>query len=127
MKTHSRLLAALELLLVFPAALFMTSLFARSIQPVQYEPAHTAQLVVDWYAARPHLGLWVLLGALPMAVLAIGLVTLAREWHRDDELREATHKVLALVRTHVSALLIAGATTAAFCILAVVALHVITD
>jgi hypothetical protein len=127
MKTIPRFLAALELLLVFPAVLFMASLFARDIQPIQYEPARSAQLIVDWYAARPHIGLWILLIALPLAVLSIGLAALLREWRRDEELREATLKVLALIRSHASALLIAGATTAAGCILAVVALHVLTD
>ena len=67
MKTIHRSVAALELLLVFPAVLFMTALFARNVQPPQYEPAHTAQQIVDWYAARPHIGLWVLLIALPLA------------------------------------------------------------
>jgi len=127
MKTAPRFLAALELLLVLPAVVFMTSLFARNIQPVQYEPAHSAQLIVDWFAASPHVGLWILLIALPTAVLGIGLATLARAWRRDEELRDATLKTLVLVRSHASALLIAGATAAAGCILAIVALHVITD
>lgn len=127
MKTLPRFLAALELLLVFPAVLFMTSLFARSIQPVQYQPAHAAQAIVDWYAASPHLGLWVLLCALPMAVLLIGLFSLVREWQRNEDLRDDAWKIVGLVRSHASALLIAGATATAGCVLAVVALHVITD
>ena len=78
MKTILRSVAVLELLFVFPAVLFMTALFARSIQPLQYEPAHAAQRIVDWYAVRPHVGLWVLLIALPLAVVAIGSATLMR-------------------------------------------------
>jgi hypothetical protein len=127
MKTFPRMLAALELLLVFPAVLFMTSLFVRNIQPVQYEPAHTAQLIVDWYGARIHIGLWLLLVTLPLAVLGIGMAALARQWRREEDLRRATREVLILVRGHAAALLIAGATIAAGCVLAVVALHVLTD
>jgi len=127
MNTTHRSLAALELLLVFPAVLFMAALFARNVQPLQYEPAHTAQRIVDWYAARPHLGLWVLLIALPLAVLTIGSLTLAREWRRNRELRDATYQTVALMHAHASSLLIAGATAAAGGILAIVALHVLTD
>ena len=127
MKTTHRSLAALELLLVFPAVLFMTALFARNVQPLQYEPAHTAQRIVDWYAARPHLGLWVLLIALPLAVLTTGSVTLAREWRRNRDLRDATLQTCALMRSHAPSLLIASATAAAAGILAVVALHLLTD
>jgi hypothetical protein len=127
MKTNGRPLAALELLLVFPAVLFMTALVIRSLQPLQYEPAHTAQRIVDWYAARPHIGLWVLLIALPLAVLAIGALTLAREWRRNEALRDATRQTLSAVRSHAAALLIACATATAGGILAIVAMHVLTD
>ena len=127
MKTTLRSIATLELLFVFPAALFMTALFARSIQPLQYEPAHTAQRIVDWYAARPHIGLWVLLIALPLAGLVLGLATLRREWRGNDELRVATLRAIGLARSQASSILIAGATAIAGGILAVVALHVLSD
>jgi len=127
MKTMLRSVAALELLFVFPAVLFMTALFARSIQPLEFEPAHTAQRIVDWYAARPHLGLWILLIALPLAVVVIGSATLVREWRRNRELREATLRAIGFIRSEASSLLIAGATLAAAAILAIVALHVLTD
>lgn len=127
MKTILRSVATLELLFVFPAVLFMTALFVRSIQPLQYEPAHTAQRIVDWYAARPHLGLWVLLIALPLAVVVVGSTTLVREWRRTQELRVATLRAIELIRSQASSLLIAGATVTAAGILAIVALHVLTD
>lgn len=126
MKTLPRLLAALELTLVFPAVLFMSALFARSIQPVQFEPAHTAQRIVDWYAASPHVGLWLLLIAFPLLVLAIGSASLARQWLRDPGLRDAASRTLALIRSYAAALLIAGATCVAGVILAIVALHLVT-
>jgi len=127
MKTIQRSLAALELLLVFPAVLFMASLVARSLQPQQYEPAHTAQRIVDWYASSPHVGLWILLIALPLAVLIIGSATLLREWRRNQAFRTAALETIAIIRAHASTLLIACTTATAFAILAVVALHVITD
>ncbi|MGA8086031.1 MAG: hypothetical protein WCA10_01915 [Terracidiphilus sp.] len=127
MKTIQRSLAALELLLVFPAVLFMTSLLARSLQPQQYEPAHTAQRIVDWYASSPHVGLWILLIALPLVVLAIGSITLRREWRHNQALRTAAREAVGILRSHVSALLIAGATATAGGILVIVALHMMTD
>ena len=127
MKTILHSIAALELLFVLPAVLFMAALFARSIQPLQYEPAHTAQRIVDWYAARPQIGLWVLLIALPLAVLVIVSATLKREWRRNQELRVATLRAVGLVRSQASSVLIAGATAMAGAILAIVALHVLTD
>ena len=127
MKTILRAIATLELLFVFPAVLFMTALFARNIQPLQYEPAHTAQRIVDWYAARLHLGLWVLLIALPLAVVIIGSATLLREWRRNQEFRIAALRAIGFIRSQASSILIAGATAVAGGILAIVALHVLTD
>jgi hypothetical protein len=127
MNTIRRPVALLEILLVFPAILFMAALFARSVQPVQFEPAHTAQQIVDWYAARPHVGLWLLLIALPLLVLGIGLATLVRAWRRDSEFRNGTSQAVALVRSHFPALATAIATAAACGILMIVALHLLTD
>lgn len=118
--------AATELLLVFPAALFMTALFVRNLQSQQYEPAHTAQRIVDWYAASPHVGLWLLLIALPLVVLFLGVVTLARNWKADAELRQAAQQVAQNIRGHVATLLVTLATLTAGGILAIVALHLIT-
>lgn len=118
--------AATELLLVFPAVLFMAALFVRNLQPQEYEPAHSAQRIVDWYAASPHVGLWVLLIALPLVVLFLGVVTLVRNWKADAELRLAARQVGESVRRHFATLLVSLATLTAGGILAIVALHVIT-
>src|SRR5215470_4768667 len=127
MNTLKRAIAATELLLIFPAALFMTALFVRNIQPQQYEPAHTAQRIVMWYSARPHVGLWVLLIALPFAVLLLGCATLLPSWQKDGELRQAARQTLATVRAYLATLLVALSTLVAGGILAIVALHVLTD
>lgn len=124
--TARRAFAAAEVILIFPAALFMTSLFVRNWQPLEYEPARTAARIVDWYAARTHLGLWVFLFAFPLAVLAGGGIMLGRSWRTDSQLREASQQALAIVRTHLATLLVAIATLAAGGFLAIVALHAMT-
>ncbi len=127
MPTARRATAAAEVLLILPAAVFMTALFMRNLQPVQYEPAHTAQRIVLWFAVRPHLGLWLLLIALPLAVLAIGCAALLRAWHGDANLRQAARQTFSTVRANLAMLLIAVTTLTAGGILAAVALHVLTD
>lgn len=122
-----RLIAAAELLLVFPAALFMTSLFVRNLQPQQYEPARTARQIVEWFSASPHLGLWLLLIALPLTVLSTGSGALWRRWSHEPDLRHATRQTLSILRTHLSSVLVAAATFTAGSVLAIVALHLLTD
>lgn len=68
-----------------------------------------------------------LLIAPPLAVLLIGAAALAQSWRSEGPLREATGQTLAAIRAHGSTLLIAPATAAAGGILAIVALHVLTD
>jgi hypothetical protein len=127
MNLPKRAIAATELLLIFPAALFMTALFVRNLQPLQYQPAHTAEWIVTWYAVRPRIGLWGLLIALPLAVLVAGCGTLLRSWGEEIELRQATRQTLAAISAHLATLLVAGATLTAGGVLAIVALHMLTD
>lgn len=127
MKMIHRSLAALELLLIFPALLFLGSLVARSLQPQQYQPAHLAQQIVDWYATHPPVGLFVLMIALPLAVLVIGMATLLREWRRNQAFRTAALQVIAIVRANAATLLIAATTITASGVLAIVALHMMSD
>ena len=126
LSTIKRAIAATELLLIAPAALFMTALFVRNLQPEQYEPARTAQRIIMWYAGR-RWTLWVLLMALPFAVFVTGGVTLVRGWYHDIELRQAARQTLALIRAHLPMLLVAAASLVAAGVLAIVALHSLTD
>ena len=57
---RTRISAFLQLVLILPAALFMAALVVRNLGPLRYEPAHTAQQIVMWYAGRLWT-LWVLL------------------------------------------------------------------
>jgi hypothetical protein len=127
MKIIPRSLAALELLLVFPAVLFLASLVVRSLQPQQYEPAHTAQRIVDWYATHTPIGLFAFMITMPLVALGIGSLILVKQWRRNQTMRTATHEAIAIVRTHAATLLIAATTVTATGILAIVALHVLAD
>ena len=126
MKTIKRIAAA-ELLLIFPGALFMTALLVRNIQPAPYETAQTAQRVVEWFSGRLILGLYVFLFGLPFAAFVIGCTTLLLGWRRDAELRKAGVGTLAAIRANPAILLIAVTTVAAGGILAIVALHVMMN
>lgn len=128
MKTFRPVIAAAELLLVLPAALFMAALFMREVQPQQFEPAHTAALIVSWYTHGPvWLTLWVFLMAMPLAVVLLGWSAVAREWRTNLELRNAARQTLQAIRAQLAILLVAAATLTAAGILAIVALHAITD
>ena len=120
-------IAATELVLILPATLFMTALFVRNLQPLQYEPARSAQQIVAWFAVRPHLGLWVLLMALPFTALITGCLALSHRWNDDAGLRQDAGHAFGLLRPHLATLLITAATCTAAGILAIVALHVLTN
>ena len=127
MNAIKRTIAATEMLLIFPAALFMIALFMRNVQPQQLEPAHTFQRIVMWYSARPHVGLWVFLMGLPFAVFVTGCATLLHGWNEDAALRQAAMQTVAAIRAHLATLLVAAATATAAFVLAIVALHSLTD
>ena len=74
MNTAKRAIATTELLLILPAALFMTALVVRTLQPLEGEPARTAERIVMWYSERQWT-LWILLIALPLTVLVTGCAT----------------------------------------------------
>lgn len=122
-----RHLALVEFLLVLPATLFMTALFVRNIQPSPYQPAETARWIVDWFSARPHIGLEVCLIALPFLAFVIGCSAVVRAWRSDAGLRQASLMAVAVAREYFSLIIVTIATLMAGSILAIVALHMITD
>lgn len=124
MKT--RLIAALEAALLFPAALFMAALAVRELRPLAYEPAHSAQQLVLWYAGRVWT-LWILLLALPLTVLVIGCATLFRNWNQELALAQNVRQSLAGVRANGATLLVAATTLAAAGILVIVVLHMLAN
>ncbi len=124
MVTNKRILAATEFVLIFPAALFLTAVLARYLQPPQSELAHIAEQIVSWYSVR-YWTLWVLLIGLPLAALFIGCVTLLGIWNDETERRRAARQPSGALRGQLATLMIAAATLAAGLILAVVVLHML--
>ena len=117
-----RALAAAQLLLMFPAILFMGALVVRQVSPLQHEPAHTAGRIVMWYAGRMWT-LWALLITLPLAVLVTGCVTLLRSWSNVPELRYRAQQGFAAIYADRPMLCIATMTLTAGVVLAIVAMH----
>jgi hypothetical protein len=120
---RARIIACLQLVLIFPAALFMASLVVRNFGPLQYEPAHTAQQIVMWYAGR----LWtlrVLLFALPCIVLVSGIAVLRSRNPATEQ--HGTEPSQASTRPHRLVRLVSVTTVASAGILAIVGFHVIT-
>ena len=116
---RARMIAVLQVVLIFPSALFMTALVVRNLGPLQYEPAHSAQQLVVWYAARMWT-LWVLLLALPFTVLVSGCALL-----RSRELPPSTQQSLAPARSRWPTRFVSVTTVAAGGILGIVVLHVL--
>ena len=126
MGTNRSIIAAAELVLLFPAALFLTAVIVCHLQPLQYEPAHIAQQIVTWYSVR-YWTLWVLLISLPFAALLTGCVTLLQNSKGGTEERQASRQPLAAIRTHLPTRIIAAATLSAGLILVVVVLHMLAN
>jgi hypothetical protein len=120
---RTRIIAFWQLVLILPAALFMAALVLRNVAPLQYEPAHTAQQIVMWYAGRLWT-LWVLLFTLPCIVLVSGCVAL-RTRNRDTEQHSAPWSI-ASTRTHWLVRFSYVTTVASAGILAIVVFHVLT-
>jgi len=126
MRASIRIIAVVELLLISPAVLLMISLVVRNLLWLQYEPAHTAQRIVMWYAGQMWT-LWVLLLALPFTVLVTGSATLLRGWSRDLELQNTPRRSPVVFSTHPAKLFVAATTLAASGILVIVVLHMLAN
>ncbi len=92
MNSTKRMVGALQVLLISPAALFLAALVVRRLPPHAAEPAHTAEQIAMWYIVRLWT-LWVLLSALPLIALVTGLLTLLPGWDLT------TGQTLARLRT----------------------------
>ncbi len=122
MNNIKRAVAAADVLLLAPALLFMGALIVRMVRPLQFEPAHTAQALVMWYAGRMWT-LWVLLITLPLVVLTSGGFVLLRVVTRERGLRQ----VLAAIRAETTTGIIVAAAFIAAAVLAVVAAHMMMN
>ena len=126
MDRNKRTIAATELVLIFPAMLFMISLIARQLQPLQYEPAHFAQQIIMWYAGRIWT-LWILLISLPLVVLIIGCLTLLQSWSEQTEPEQTIYQTFRALSQHSTTFVIALTTFAAGIILVIVGVHMLMN
>ena len=125
MRTQLRVVAAMQLALIFPASLFMTAVLVGAGGPPQYDLARIAQRIVMWYSAR----MWtlpLLLLALPLAVLITGCGTLLRSWNHSEQ-PHPTRRLLAMIPAPLATLFVAWATLTSAGILAIVALHTLAN
>ena|ERR1700683_277223 len=122
MGANKRAVAAVELILIAPAALFMISLFLREVQPL----AQSGR-VVDWFTHHLVVGLYVSLFSMPLAAFIGGCTVLLRSWGNDPQFRTATSKLLLAAKDQWPSLLVAAATVLAAGILFIVALHMLTE
>jgi hypothetical protein len=126
MHTLTRVVAATQLALIFPAALFLIAVLVGTGH-AQYDLGRIAQQIVMWYSTRMW-ALWLLLLGLPFTVLVCGAVTLVRKWNRDVEVPHAGRQSLAsVIPDPLAALFIAGTTFTSAGILAVVVLHMLAN
>ena len=123
MNTARRAIAATQALLIFPALLFMGALIVRQLSLLQHEPAYTAQRIVMWYAGRMWT-LWVLLIALPLAVLVTGCVIFLRS-RRD--LPPGVREGFAAIHGESAMPFVATMTLTAGVVLAIVAMHMLAN
>ncbi len=113
--------AALDFVLIVPAALFMAALVIRNL-PL-HEVENAAQRIVMWYSGRLWT-LWVLLLALPLTVLITGCAALFRD---RIAMPNAARQPLALIRAEPVSLFVAALTLSAAGILAIVVLHMLAN
>ena len=126
MGTGKRIIAAVEVALIFPAGLFMTALAVRGWRPPPHGPKHLAHHIVEWYTVRP----WtfrVLLVHLPYVVFVTGCATLLWGWYSDRASRKVTPQADAPPRVAPATLVIAAATLAAGYILTIIAMQSLAD
>jgi len=126
MRTLTRGTALMELALIFPATLFMMALVVRDLQPLQYEPAQTAERIVTWYSARTWT-LWLLLLAMPLAVLISGCVALLGSSQSGVDLPQRARQPGVMLRAPAATLLVAATTLTAAAFLVIVILHMLAN
>jgi hypothetical protein len=123
---RTRIVAIVQMVLIFPAVLFMSALVIRNLQRLQFEAARSAEQLVMWYAGRAWT-LWLLLLALPLAVLVSGCATLIDSWKRYVVVPHSISQSLIIVRSHLAALFVALITVTAGVILAIVVAHMLAN
>ena len=127
MSLTNDVIAALALALVCPAVVFVTALFVRQVQPLESEPARTAERIVTWFAAHPQFGLWIVLLLLPLSAFLLGSAALLRTWGDNPQLRDYTWRALWAIPAHWPAVFVGGATLLSAGVLTMIAAHLLRE
>ncbi len=77
----------LSVALLAPGALFLAAAVARQLQPIQFQPARTADRIVEAFSALPGPILVAVLVVAPLVALGLAGATLASSWREDASLR----------------------------------------
>jgi hypothetical protein len=113
-------------LLVLPALIVLASSAIRLMQPVQYQPAHAADVVFTWFVSLDA-GPLVLLVA-PILALVLGLLVVWRRMSSDPDLRADARLLIGVSGRFIRRpVVVAGAlaTVASLAVLVVVIDHAI--
>ncbi len=124
-ETHpwiKRGIAAAELVLVAPAAVFMVALLLRGVRTHADEPSFTAGQIMEWYTSRPWTT-WILLASMPLAAFVGGVAVLVHSWRKYADLRQAATRTMDAIRAYASTLLVGVATLVAAAVLVIVVVH----
>jgi hypothetical protein len=126
MRSLVRVVAAMQVALIFPAALFLASVLVAVGGEPPYAFAHLARRVVAWYSGRMWT-LWLLLLALPFGALATGCATLINGWSRDAGVSRAPRQSVPTISASLATLFVAGMTMTSAGILVIVVLHMLAN
>lgn len=72
-------------MLVLPAVVLLASAMIRLMQPVQYQPAHAADVILNWFVSINAGAL--VLGVAPGVALVLGMIVVWRRFSSDPDLR----------------------------------------
>ena len=124
MRLDKRIVVAVQLLLIIPAALFIVALLVRDLQPLLDQAAYIARLVVIWYSERVWT-LWLFLAALPFTVFVLGSGALMQDWTARLDPRHVNPRTSVVIDFQPTAIAIWALTMLSAVILTVVAVHVL--
>ena len=125
---HMRILALGECALVLPATILLAAAAARWMQPLQYEPAHISWLIFEWTTTHiSRSGAALLFLGLPAVAIVVGFSVLLSAWRNNQQLRTDVTDAWGGLRRQWSIALVSAATFVAAIIVALAAVHVLTD
>jgi hypothetical protein len=114
--------------ILLPATLLLAFAVLRSLQPLEYQPAHISWIVLNWTATHiSRLDAGVLFLGMPALAVFLGCVVLVSVWRDNPALRQDVREGIAVMRRHLAVALLATATLVGAAILALVVSHLFVD